>query len=91
MWSELVPQILPLFSYSTDQQSSFGSASASQAGGSAAEADDSAYWDLIYILYPETLDAVGQAILHQLVSSWKLLEAQLLVGRLASSQSDHSL
>lgn len=79
LWSELIPQVLPLFSYNVGQCNQFGTTRPSQTGTSAAEADDSAYWDLVYVLYPEALDSIGQAVLHQQVPSWKMLEAQLLV------------
>ena len=41
--------------------------------------DDSAFWDLVYVLYPEAVEAVGLATLRQLTPPWKLLEAGLMV------------
>ena len=79
--TELVPQILPLFACSGASRRDFGSAlpspraSAPQAG----QADDSAFWDLVYVLYPELVEAVGSVTAHQLVHLWRPLEAGLAV------------
>ena len=59
-------------------------ASFSMAGGrslSMSEVDEaeSGYWDLVYLLYPEMAEAVGLGVLHELVSSWPLLERSLAV------------
>ncbi|KAK9824404.1 hypothetical protein WJX72_010051 [[Myrmecia] bisecta] len=39
--------------------------------------EDSGYWDLVYILYPELAEAVGLALLRDLVPNWALLERTL--------------
>lgn len=40
---------------------------------------DGAFWDLIYILYPETVYTAGLPAARDLVPSWSALEAALKV------------
>ncbi len=42
-------------------------------------AEDSGYWDLVYLLYPEAVEAAGLGLVHELVSSWPLIERTLAV------------
>lgn len=42
--------------------------------------EDSGYWDLVYLLYPEAVEAAGLGLVHELVSSWPFLERTLAVG-----------
>jgi hypothetical protein len=37
------------------------------------------YWDLIYLLYQEAAEAAGLGLLHELISSWPLIERTLAV------------
>ena len=46
---------------------------------SAVDEAESGYWDLVYLLYPEMAEAAGMGVLHELVSSWPLLERTLAV------------
>ena len=91
---EFIPQVLPLFSYQAVARSDFGSSTPSPRqsaigspppvpadAGQAAGADESAYWDLVYVVYPEVVEAVGIAPTRQLVPSWRALEASILVSR----------
>lgn len=50
-----------------------------QRGGRQEEAEDGGYWDLVYLLYPEAAEAAGLGLLHELVSSWPLIERTLAV------------
>ena len=47
---------------------------------------ESGYWDVVYLLYPEMAEAAGLGVLHELVSSWPLIERSLAV-RLHLSRS----
>ena len=81
---ELLPQLLPLFACPASHRKSFGSSlpqGATPVGSASAlnEQEDSGYWDLIYILYPELTEAAGSAILRELVPTWPLLERTLEV------------
>jgi hypothetical protein len=44
-----------------------------------AAAEDSGFWDLVYLLYPEAAEAVGLALLRELVHNWAQLERELWV------------
>ncbi|KAK9916467.1 hypothetical protein WJX75_002924 [Coccomyxa subellipsoidea] len=50
-----------------------------QQGGREGEVEDSGYWDLVYLLYPEAVEAAGLGLVHELVSSWPFLERTLAV------------
>lgn len=50
-----------------------------QQGGREGVAEDSGYWDLVYLLYPEAVEAAGLGLVHELVSSWPLIERTLAV------------
>lgn len=43
------------------------------------DTEDSGYWDLVYILYPEAIDAVGPDALRDAVPNWSNLETTLMV------------
>ena len=45
----------------------------------AADEAESGYWDMMYLLYPEMAEAAGMGVLHDLVSSWPLIERSLAV------------
>ena len=52
--------------------------------GAGSEADsvreeDTGFWDLVYILYPDFAEALGVGPLRELVPRWSLLEKTLLV------------
>lgn len=47
---------------------------------------DGAFWDLIYILYPETVYTAGLPAARDLVSSWSALEAALKVAACSAVQ-----
>lgn len=52
--------------------------------GAGSEADsvreeDTGFWDLVYILYPDFAEAIGAGPLRELVPHWSLLEKTLLV------------
>lgn len=49
-------------------------------GAAAADEAESGYWDVVYLLYPELAEAAGLGVLHELVSSWPLIERNLAVG-----------
>ena len=59
---------------------------------------ESGYWDLVYLLYQEMAEAAGLGVLHDLVSSWPLIERSLAVclhlihnvGVLTVSEASHS-
>ena len=51
-----------------------------------ADEAESGYWDVVYLLYPEMAEAAGLGVLHELVSSWPLIERSLAV-RLHLSRS----
>lgn len=53
-----------------------------QQGGREGEGEDSGYWDLVYLLYPEAVEAAGLGLMHELVSSWPFLERTLAVSLL---------
>ena len=81
---ELLPQLLPMFSIPSEQRAAYGSsvplsAAGAQAGGAARGPEQSGYWDLIYILYPELLENVGSAVVRELVPTWPLVERTLEV------------
>jgi hypothetical protein len=63
----------------------------SQAGGQRADSEDSGYWDMVYLLYPEAAEAAGLGLLHELVSSWPLIERTLAVQQPLSSVSPASV
>ena len=42
---------------------------------------DDAYWDLVYLLYPEAVETTGLAEARELVPGWAALEASLKVRR----------
>ena len=44
-----------------------------------ADEAESGYWDVVYLLYPEMAEAAGMGVLHELVSSWPLIERSLAV------------
>lgn len=86
--TELAPQILPLFSYDTARRYDFGSSlpsprhspvSNAASSALAGTADETAFWDLVYVLYPEVAEALSVGTTHQLVPSWRPLEAGLEV------------
>ena len=41
--------------------------------------EDTGFWDLVYILYPDLAEAAGVAALRELVPHWTLLEKTLMV------------
>lgn len=41
--------------------------------------EDTGFWDLVYILYPDFAEAIGVGPLRELVPHWSLLEKTLLV------------
>lgn len=41
--------------------------------------EDTGFWDLVYILYPDFAEAVGVGSLRELVPHWSLLERTLMV------------
>ncbi len=41
---------------------------------------ESGYWDVIHLLYPEAVDAVGLSTLRGMLGMWKPLEAGLRIG-----------
>ena len=47
-------------------------------GGSMRE-EDTGFWDLVYILYPDFAEATGVGSLRELVPHWSLLERTLMV------------
>ena len=53
-----------------------------QQGGREGEGEDSGYWDLVYLLYPEAVEAAGLGLMHELVSSWPFVERTLAVSLL---------
>lgn len=59
----------------------------SEAGSRQADSEDSGYWDLVYLLYPEAAEAAGLGLVHELVSSWPLIECTLAVRITASCNS----
>ena len=44
-----------------------------------AEAAESGYWDLVYLLYPELAEAAGLGLLRALVPAWPRVERTLAV------------
>lgn len=48
-------------------------------GGAGVQEEDTGFWDLVYILYPDFAEAAGVAPLRELVPHWSLLERTLLV------------
>eukprot|EP00884_Botryococcus_braunii_P002444 jgi/Botrbrau1/121/Bobra.0022s0107.1 len=40
-------------------------------------AEDSGFWDLVYLLYPEAAEAVGLNLLRELVHNWAVTEREL--------------
>jgi hypothetical protein len=48
-------------------------------GAAAADEAESGYWDVVYLLYPELAEAAGLGVLHDLVSTWPLIERNLAV------------
>lgn len=47
-------------------------------GGNMRE-EDTGFWDLVYILYPDFAEATGVGSLRELVPHWSLLERTLMV------------
>lgn len=47
--------------------------------------EDSGFWDLVYLLYPEAAEAVGVRLLRELVPNWAATERELAVRFLLSS------
>lgn len=45
-----------------------------------ADDDDSGFWDLVSILYPEAVEAAGVTTMRELVPRWEPLEKMLMVG-----------
>lgn len=41
--------------------------------------EDTGFWDLVYILYPDFAEAAGVGPLRELVPHWNLLERTLMV------------
>ncbi len=78
------------------QTGSLGSGPGSGPGsGVASEADsvreeDTGFWDLVYILYPDFAEAAGVGALRELVPRWTLLEKTLMVSSLHSHNLPHS-
>lgn len=74
--------MLPLFGCTGSERDAFGSSLPQRREGGAADADgqQSGYWDLTYIMYPELLDSVGAGVMRELVSAWPTLERTLEVG-----------
>lgn len=54
-------------------------ASASRQGITPASFEDSGFWDLVYLLYPEAAEAVGLHLLRELVHNWQAIERELAV------------
>ena len=79
------------------QTASLGSGQGSRPGSRvASEADnvreeDTGFWDLVYILYPDFAEAAGVGPLRELVPHWTLLEKTLMVRLLHSHNLPHSL
>ncbi len=46
--------------------------------------EDTGFWDLVYILYPDFAEAAGVGALRELVPHWTLLEKTLMVSTLHS-------
>jgi hypothetical protein len=59
------------------QRGSAPDAAAEGKGPGDAAAADAAYWDLVYILYPEALETAGAAVMHELLPNRSQLEAEL--------------
>ena len=53
--------------------------------------EDTGFWDLVYILYPDFAEAAGVGPLRELVPHWTLLEKTLMVSSLHSHNLPHSL
>ncbi len=53
--------------------------------------EDTGFWDLVYILYPDFAEAAGVGALRELVPHWTLLEKTLMVSSLHSHNAPHSL
>lgn len=49
--------------------------------------EDTGFWDLVYILYPDFAEAAGVGALRELVPHWTLLEKTLMVRLLHSHTS----
>lgn len=41
--------------------------------------EDTGFWDLVYILYPDVAEGAGVGPLRELVPHWSLLERTLMV------------
>jgi len=64
---------------SSADQLAFDAAESQSQGMSVADEAESGYWDVVYLLYPEMAEAAGMGVLHDLVSSWPLIERSLAV------------
>ena len=56
-----------------------GSGSGLGSEGAGMQEEDTGFWDLVYILYPEFAEAAGVGPLRELVPHWSLLERTLMV------------
>ena len=73
------------------QASSLQRQAAGVGSGTGSEADsvreeDTGFWDLVYILYPDFAEAAGVGPLRELVPHWTLLEKTLMVSSVALLQ-----
>ena len=48
-------------------------------GASSMQEEDTGFWDLVYILYPDFAEGAGMGPLRELVPHWSLLERTLMV------------
>jgi hypothetical protein len=94
---DLLVQLLPLFSYSKDRRAEYGSSVPTPQGSASPTTlagdlggDETGYWDLMHILYPELLERLGAALLREVVSSWPTLERALEVSFPDDSSLDDS-
>lgn len=78
----LLVQLLPLFGCNQAGRVAYGSSIplAAAARKQTSEAEQSGYWDLVYILYPDLLERLGAKLLRELVSDWPAIERALEVG-----------
>lgn len=79
----LLPWLVPLFDMAERDRGWFGADAAdpahaaSDAQHDAASMTDRGYWDVVWLLYPEAVDAVGLPVLRDMLRDWKALERGL--------------
>lgn len=77
--ADIAPPPPPKHAPSPHLKQGSGSGSGLGSDGASMQEEDTGFWDLVYILYPEFAEAAGVGPLRELVPHWSLLERTLMV------------